>query len=217
MISEQLVRLGQAVHLSCTDSNTVSKEKEVRFHKTHVTYEFHWVRPKWFLSLWYIRRKPCTYLPSRLALSSKGPKRDCTWASSPSGTIMCVQNDFWAYGTSRANHALISHQQERFHTERREIPHDPRHVGVPSGASKMIFELMLCLTQTVHLLCVKISTISKQTQLLLVPHHLEVRSGPSKMSFGPMVCLAQTVHLSCTDTNIISKWIEVRFHMTHIT
>jgi hypothetical protein len=22
-----------------------------------------------------------------------------TWASSPSGTIECVQNDFWAYGT----------------------------------------------------------------------------------------------------------------------
>jgi len=28
--------LAQTVHLSCTDTNTVSKEKEVRFHMTHV-------------------------------------------------------------------------------------------------------------------------------------------------------------------------------------
>jgi hypothetical protein len=27
----------------------------------------HWERPKWFLSLWYVRHKPCTYLMSRLA------------------------------------------------------------------------------------------------------------------------------------------------------
>jgi hypothetical protein len=25
----------------------------------------------------------------------------------PSGTIKCVQNDFWTYGTSSANHAPI--------------------------------------------------------------------------------------------------------------
>jgi hypothetical protein len=81
MISEQLVHLAQTMHRSCTDSNTVSKEKEVRFHMTHVTKEFHRVCPKWFLCLWYTRRKPCTDPASRLALSLKGPKRDCTWAS----------------------------------------------------------------------------------------------------------------------------------------
>jgi len=36
-ISEPMVRLAQTVHLSCTDTNTVSKEKEVRFRMTHVT------------------------------------------------------------------------------------------------------------------------------------------------------------------------------------
>jgi hypothetical protein len=35
---------------------------------THVTLEFHRVRPKWFLSLWYVRRKPRTFFASRLAL-----------------------------------------------------------------------------------------------------------------------------------------------------
>jgi hypothetical protein len=41
---------------------------KTRFHRTHVTFEFHRVHPKWFLSLWYARRKPRTFLASRLAL-----------------------------------------------------------------------------------------------------------------------------------------------------
>jgi hypothetical protein len=43
--------------------------------------------------------------------------------------------------------------------DQNEIPHDPRHLGVPSGASKMISEAMVSLAQTVHLSCVKINTI----------------------------------------------------------
>jgi hypothetical protein len=46
-----------------------------------------------------------------------------------------------------------------------EIPHDPRHLGVPSGASKMISELVIRLAQIVHLSYVKISTISKWTEM----------------------------------------------------
>jgi hypothetical protein len=37
MISEQMVCLEETVHQSCTDTNTVSKEKQVRFHMTHIT------------------------------------------------------------------------------------------------------------------------------------------------------------------------------------
>jgi hypothetical protein len=37
MISEPLVCLVQTVQVSCTDSNTVSKWTEMRFHMTHVT------------------------------------------------------------------------------------------------------------------------------------------------------------------------------------
>jgi hypothetical protein len=57
----------------------------------------------------------------------------------------------------------------------------------------------------------------EQNELLVKPHHLGVLPGVSKMISEPVVCLAQIVHLSCTDTNIISKWIEIRFHMTHVT
>ena len=51
--------------------------------------------------------------------------------------------------------------------DQNEIPHDPRHLGVPSGATKMISEPMACSAQTVHLSCVKISTVSKRTETAL--------------------------------------------------
>jgi hypothetical protein len=68
-IFEPMVCPVQTMHLSYTDTNTVSKQKEVGFHMTDICYEFHRVRPKWFLSLRYVQRKLCTYLASRLALS----------------------------------------------------------------------------------------------------------------------------------------------------
>jgi hypothetical protein len=63
-------------------------------HMTHVTKEFHWVRPKQFLILGYIWHKPCTYLVSRLALSANRLNQASTWDSSPRSSMMCVQNDF---------------------------------------------------------------------------------------------------------------------------
>ena len=109
------------------------------------------MRPKRYMSLWYVGRKPFTYLALIPIPSANGP------------------ND---------------------------IPHDPRHLGVPSGASKMISEPMVCWAQTMHLSCVKISTISKRAELPLEPHHLGVPSGASKMISETMVHLVQTVHLS---------------------
>ena len=77
------------------------------------------MRPKPYLSLWYIWRKPCTSLALTLTPSPNGLN---------------------------------------------EIPYDPRHLGVPSGASKMISEPMVRLAQTVHRSCFKISTISKRNE-----------------------------------------------------
>jgi hypothetical protein len=45
-ISKPTVRLAQTVHLSYTDTNTVSKRTEMRFHMTHVTLVFYLVCPK---------------------------------------------------------------------------------------------------------------------------------------------------------------------------
>jgi hypothetical protein len=152
-----MVHLAQTMHRSCTDTNTTSKRTETRFHMAHVTKEFHQVCPKWLLSLWYVRRKPCTYLASKLALSQNGLNRASTWASSHRSTFECAQNDFWAYGTFGANRAPIFRQG----TDWIELPLEPRHLGVPLGASKMISKPMVCLAQSMQLSCVKISTISK--------------------------------------------------------
>jgi hypothetical protein len=46
MISEPVVCLALIVHLSCTDTKTVSKQTDMRFHMMHVIYQFHRVRPK---------------------------------------------------------------------------------------------------------------------------------------------------------------------------
>jgi hypothetical protein len=36
-ISEAMICLAQTVHLCCTNTNTVSKRTELRFHMTHIT------------------------------------------------------------------------------------------------------------------------------------------------------------------------------------
>jgi hypothetical protein len=158
-----MVCLAQTVHLSCTDSNTISKWTKMRFQMTHVTLEFHWVHPKWFLRLWYVWHKPCTYLASRLALSLNGLNQASTWASSPRSTIGCVQNNFGDYGTFGANGAPILRQDCHYlRTNWIKQPLEPRHLRVPSGASKTISDPLVRSAQTMHLSCVKISTISNE-------------------------------------------------------
>jgi hypothetical protein len=119
MIYLSLVCLTQTEQLSCSNNNTVSKRTKTRFDRTHVTYEFHRVHPKLFMSLWYVQCKSCTYLVSRLTLPPNGRNR---------------------------------------------APPDPRHLGVPSGASKIIFEPRVCFTQTKHLSCTDANTISKEIE-----------------------------------------------------
>jgi hypothetical protein len=135
MISMPMVCSVQTMHLSYTDTNTVSKRTKTRFHTTHVTYEFHRVRPKLFVSLWYVQFKPCTYLVSRLALSPNGPNR---------------------------------------------APPDAHHLGVPSFASKMIYEPTVRLMQTDYLSCTNASTISKIIEMIFHMTHVtkEFHRGP---------------------------------------
>jgi hypothetical protein len=72
---------------------------------------------------------------------------------------------------------------------------------------------MVHLAQTVHLSCIKISTISKRTEMsfqlsLVTSKYHWVRQ---ILFMEPMVRLAQTMHLPCTDINTISKRTETRF------
>jgi hypothetical protein len=208
-----VVSLAQTVYKSCTDTSNISKQTETWFHMTHVTLEFHRERPKLFMSLWYVWHKPCTYLASRLALSPNGPIRASNWATSPRSTICCVQNVFWAYGTFSANRAPILHWYlQCLQTEGNENLDEPRHLGFPSGASKMIFEPMVRSVQTMHLCCVKIRTISKWTKksFQLSPVTKEYHQVHPKL----FLSLRYLWRKPCTCH--ASKWTEMRFHMTHV-
>jgi hypothetical protein len=100
-----------------------------------------------------------------------------------------------------------------------DIPHDLCHLGVPSGASKVIFEPMVHLVQTVHLACTDTNIVLKriENEIPLEPRHLGVPSGESKMISKPMVHSVQTVHLSCVRISNISKQTESSFYLSPIT
>jgi hypothetical protein len=74
-IAELVVCLAQIVHQSCVKISTISKQIESSIHLSLVTKELHQVRLKQFLSLWYVLRKPWSYLASSLALSPIGLNR----------------------------------------------------------------------------------------------------------------------------------------------
>ena len=167
------------------------------------------MRPKLFLSLWNVRRKPCTYLASRLAISPNGPnvlplephhlgvpsgvskiifepmvrsaqtvhlyctntntiskwtERDSTCPTSPRSSIGCIQNDIWASRMLSANLHLSYITLTPSPNGPNEIPHVPHHLGVPSGASKMISEPLVRLAQTMHLPYINTNTISKWSE-----------------------------------------------------
>jgi hypothetical protein len=93
MIFQPMVRSAQSMHLSCVKFSTISKRTESSFHLSLITYNYHWVCPKWFLSLWYVWRKPCTYLTPTLTLFLNGPKWDSRRppsARSPSGASKMI-------------------------------------------------------------------------------------------------------------------------------
>jgi hypothetical protein len=116
------------------------------------------------MSLWYIWRKPCTYLLPILTPSPNEKKWDLNWPTSPRSSIRCIQNDFIRdYGTFGANHSpIVRHYHQ---TNQNKLSLEPRHLGVPSGASKTIPRPMVCLAQTMHLSCIDTNTISKWTKM----------------------------------------------------
>jgi hypothetical protein len=146
-ISESMVRLAQTVDLSCTDTNTISKRKEVRFHMTHITEEYHQVRPKRFPCLWYVQHKSCTYLLSRLALSLNGPSFHLSLVTSMYHQV----HPKWFLSRWYIWHKLCTYLAPTLFPNRtKRDSHDWHHLGVPSGASKTFSEPIEYSTQTVH-------------------------------------------------------------------
>ena len=94
MIFELLVHSAQTVHLSYIKINTISKWTKTSILFSLIVKRYHRVHPKWFLSLWYIWRKPCTYLAPTLTPSPNAWNQDSTGPTSPRSTIRCVWNNF---------------------------------------------------------------------------------------------------------------------------
>jgi hypothetical protein len=108
-----------------------------------------------------------------LTLSQNRSKRDSTWLTSPRSSIGCLQYYFRAYGMFDANYALILHQEYHYRqTDRTELPLEPRHLGVPSSASKMISMPMVRSLQTLHLSCTDTNTMSKWTKTRFHTTHI---------------------------------------------
>jgi hypothetical protein len=109
MISKPMVRLAQTAHLSCNKFSTISKWSKTSYHLSLITKAYHRVCSKWFLSLWYIWRKPYTYLAPTLTLSPNGPKRDSTWPTHlgvPSGASKMIMSLWYIQRKPCTYHAL---------------------------------------------------------------------------------------------------------------
>jgi uncharacterized protein YbdZ (MbtH family) len=147
-----MVRSAQTVHLYCTDSNSVSKRIEMRFHMTHSPRSSIRCVQGDFLSLWYVQRKLCTYIAPTLTLFPNRSKQDSTW---------------------------------------------PSHLGVPSGASKMISKPMLRSVQPCTYIAPTLTMSPNGPKRDSIwPTHLGVPSGASKKISEPIICSTQTMHLS---------------------
>ena len=73
--------------------------------------------------------------------------------------------DFLAYGMFHANRAPILRQDyHSVQTDRTDLPLEPLHLGLSSGASIMVSEPMVHYAQTMHQSCTKTNTVSKQIE-----------------------------------------------------
>jgi hypothetical protein len=159
-----MVHLTQTMHVSSIKVTTITKWTQTSFHMTLVTSKHHRVRPKRFMRLLYVRRKPCTYIAPTLTLSPNRPKQDFTWPTHlgvPSSrprrfsSRWYIQHKLCSYLASRLAHLQMDPNKLRL---------EPRHLGVSSGASKMISEPIVRSAQTVLLYCTETNSIPKRTE-----------------------------------------------------
>jgi hypothetical protein len=145
------------------------------------------VHLKWFLSLCYVWHKPFTYLAPTLTLSLNGPIRDSRWPTSPKSPIHYVQNGFQGHGMFGPNQAPILHLALSPNGPKWASTW-PRNLGVPSGASKMIYVPMLHLAQAMQLSCTTLTLSS---------------NGPKQYSTWPM---SPRSSIDCIQKQCLSLW-----------
>jgi hypothetical protein len=105
-------------------------------------------------------------------MSPNAPKQASIWASHPgvpSGASKQFLSLWYVWRNLGTYHAPKPNYLQK---DRKEILLDPRHLGVPSGVSKMISEAMLRLVQTVDLSCTETNNISKLTETRFYMTHV---------------------------------------------
>jgi hypothetical protein len=106
-ISEPMVRSMQTVHLSYVKISTIPKLTEHSLGPRHQGVPSGVSK---MISKPMVRLAQTVHLSAlTLTLSPNGKKWDSTWSTSPRSTIVCIQNDFQAYGTFDANREPILH------------------------------------------------------------------------------------------------------------
>jgi hypothetical protein len=145
MIPEPVVRLAQIVHLSCSNTNTVSKWTETRFDMTHVIWEFHQACPN---DLWAYVHSAQTVHQSCVKIST----------SSPRSTIGCIENDFSVWHKMCTCLALTLTPYPN--GLKQDLTWPTSHTS-SIGCVQNNSEPMVHSAQTVHPSRIKISTISK--------------------------------------------------------
>jgi hypothetical protein len=153
---------------------------------------------------WYIRRKPCTYLASRLTLSPNRAKRGSIWASSPWSYIGCDLSNPKINTISKQTKANfhLTHVTFEFNLVRPKWFPSLLHVRHKRGT---YLALWLALSP------------KKSKRGSIWPTSPRSSSGLPKWIYEPIVRLVQTVHLSNVLINTIPKRTKTSFHLTHVT
>jgi hypothetical protein len=135
MIFEPMVHSMQTVHLSCIKINTISNWTELPLEPHHLGVPYG--ASKMISELMVHLGKLCTDYASRLALSPNGPSFHLSLVTSEYHRVrpnrFLSQWYVWCKVCTYLAPTLTSSKWKKS-----EIPHDPRHQGVPSGASKMV-------------------------------------------------------------------------------
>jgi hypothetical protein len=158
------------------------------------------------MSLWYVRRKPCTSLVSRLALSPNSLKLASSWASSPRSTIRCDENDLWAYDMFGANRAPILHRHNTI-SKRTEMSFHLSLINYEYYGARSKWFLSLW-----YVRCKPCAYLA--LRLPLSPDGPIVTLSPKGSKWGSTWHTYPKRYISCTNTNIVSKWTEMSFHLS---
>jgi hypothetical protein len=152
------------------------------------------VRPKWFLRLWCIWRKLCTYLAPKLTLSLNGPKRDSIWHTSSRSSIGCVQIWFLSiwYVPCKPCTYLAS----------RLAPSPRSNIGCVQNGFLAYGALGANCAPNLHW---NLHSPYRPNEIPYDTRHLGVPMGASKLISEHMVRFMQIEHLSCIKISTFSK------------